>query len=71
MTVTGLNTLANLAKTPIDNSLAIYINGKAETEGASEAFTRVGKAITWSATNAQYDLETTDDVVAHYNTQEA
>lgn len=71
LTVTGLNTLSNLAKTPIDNSLALYINGKTEQEGASEAFTRVAKVLTWDATDAQYDLETTDDVAAHYNTLEA
>lgn len=71
VTVTALNTLANLAKTPIDNTVALYVNGKAEAEGASEAFTRVGKVLTWDATDAEYDLETTDDVVAHYNTLEA
>jgi hypothetical protein len=73
LTITGLNTFASptTAKTPIDNSISIYVNGKSETEGASEAFTRSGKVLTWSATNAGYDLETTDDVVAHYNTLEA
>jgi hypothetical protein len=71
ITVTALNTLANLAKTPIDNTVALYVNGKAEAEGASEAFTRVGKVLTWDATDAEYDLETTDDVVAHYGTLEA
>lgn len=71
VTVTGANILANLAKNPIANSVALYINGKAETEGASEAFTRVGKVLTWSAVNAEYALATTDDVVAHYNTLEA
>lgn len=72
LTVTGTNTFASptLAYTPIDNSVAIYINGKAETEGASEAFTRSGKDLTWDATDAKYDLETTDDVVVHYNTLE-
>lgn len=71
VTVTATNTLANLAYTPIANSLAIYVNGKAEAEGASEAFTRSGKVLTWSAANAEYTLNTTDDVVAHYNTLEA
>ena len=47
------------------------INGKAETEGVSEAFTRVGKVLTWSEANAGYALATTDDVVAHYNTLES
>ncbi len=71
VTVSALNTLADLAKTPIDNSLALYVNGKAEHEGASAAFTRVGKVLTWDATDAEYDLETTDVVYAHYNTLEA
>jgi hypothetical protein len=71
VTVTALNTLADLSFTPIDNSVALYVNGKAETEGASESFTRVGKVLTWDAIDAGYDLETTDDVTAHYNTLEA
>jgi len=69
--VTSLNTLANLAFLPIANSVALYVNGKAESEGASEGFTRVGKVLTWSATNGKYNLETTDTVIAHYNTLEA
>jgi hypothetical protein len=71
LTITALNTLSNLAKTPLNNTVALYINGKAEVEGASEAFTRVGKVLTWDATDAEYDLETTDDAVVHYNTLEA
>lgn len=71
VTVTATNTLSDLAYTPIDNTVALYVNGKAEAEGASEAFTRVGKALTWDATDAEYPLETSDDVVAHYNTLEA
>jgi len=71
VTVTGLNTINDLAFLPIANSVSLVVNGKSETEGASEAFTRVGKVITWDATDAGYDLETTDDVVAHYNTLEA
>ncbi|MHA2404788.1 MAG: hypothetical protein ACXADH_17460, partial [Candidatus Kariarchaeaceae archaeon] len=71
VTVTATNTLSDLAKTPIDNSVALYVNGKAEHEGASAAFTRVGKALTWDATDAEYDLETTDMVYAHYDTLEA
>jgi hypothetical protein len=69
--VTGLNILADLAFLPITNSLALYVNGKAESEGASEGFTRVGKVLTWDATDAKYNLETTDTVIAHYNTLEA
>ena len=73
LTVTGTNTFAapTLAYTPIANSVAIAVNGKVETEGASEAFTRSGKDLTWDATDAKYTLATTDDVVAHYNTLEA
>lgn len=71
VTVTALNTINDLAFVPIANSVALVVNGKTETEGASEAFTRVGKVLTWDATDAQYDLETTDDVTAHYNTLEA
>ena len=71
ITVTATNTLANLAKTPIANSIALYVNGKEEPNGAGESFTVAGKALTWIPANADYDLETTDSVSAHYNTLEA
>ena len=70
VTVTATNTLADIARTPLINSISLYVRGKSETEGASESFTISGKTITWIPAQAEYDLETTDDVTVHYNTLE-
>jgi hypothetical protein len=68
--VTGTNTLADLTKTPI-GSMELLINGQALSSVDSPApFTRSGKALTWSASNAGYALATTDKVVAVYESNE-
>lgn len=64
--VLGLNSLGELQFIPLQATIAIYVNGKAELEGS--AFDVTGKNLTWNATNAQYDLNLNDQVVAHYNT---
>lgn len=71
VTITALNTIANLSKTPIAGSLTIDVNGKTEHTGGSGAISVIGKAVTWSAVNAEYDLETTDTALASYFTLES
>lgn len=69
-TVTALNTLANLSKTPLFG-VTLIVNGVSESSSDSPApFTVAGKVITWNATNAEYTLETTDKVTAQYETVE-
>lgn len=72
LTVSGTDTIGDLAKTPISGgSVVLYVNGKAESSVESPApFTVATKAITWSAANAGYNVETTDTVVAEYATNE-
>ena len=71
VTITGTNTVSDLAKTPIANTLYIDVNGKTEHTAGSGAISVVGKAVTWSSVNAEYDLETTDTAVASYFTLES
>lgn len=72
VTVTALNTLADLAKTPSPNTTVwLAVNNLPAHEGASQSFTRSGKTITWDPVDAEYDLVTTDQVIAHYFTLEA
>lgn len=70
LTVTAPNTLANLTKTP-NGGVILFVNGQGITSADSPAaFTRSGKELTWSATNAGYALATTDLVVANYSSYE-
>jgi hypothetical protein len=66
--VTALNTLANLSKTPL-YGVELIVNGVSELS-VGISFSVSGKAITWNATNAGYALETTDAVIAVYETNE-
>lgn len=71
LTVSGLNTVSNLTKTPISGSLKLIVYGVTHTLSDSPTpFSVTGKAITWNASNAGYDLETVDNVVASYFTNE-
>lgn len=73
LTVTALNTLTDLAKTPAANTtLRLIVNGESVDafDGSSAPFELAGKTIVWSATNAKYSLETTDRVIARYYTNE-
>ncbi|MBD2492480.1 hypothetical protein [Aulosira sp. FACHB-615] len=70
LTVTALNTINDLTKTPsTNNNVHLIVNGVIVSAIASH-FSISGKAITWSANNAGFNLETTDTVVALYTTNE-
>lgn len=67
ITPTAQNTLPNLPITPAAGEFVHYtVNGKGEDELAGGAISRTGNALTWSAANASYDVETTDRVTAIY-----
>jgi hypothetical protein len=66
--VTAQDTLASLASLPVTNSaMRLSINGQIfSSVESSPAFTRSGQALTWSAANAGFSLDTTDSVIAYY-----
>ena len=68
--VTALNTLADLWYTPVTWSTMLFVNHVGEDTIAPASFTVTGKALTWSSSNAWYDLDTTDKVTARYTTLE-
>lgn len=71
LAVTAQNTIADLAKTPLSSSLIeLLVNGISYDSFSVAAFTLTGKALTWSATNAGFNIETTDRVIASYFTLE-
>ncbi|MBW4596202.1 MAG: hypothetical protein KME46_25690 [Brasilonema angustatum HA4187-MV1] len=73
LAVTAINTISNLAKTPTSGTNIFLIVNEAHHNafgGSSADFTISGKAIAWSSTNAGYSIDTTDDVIAFYETAE-
>ena len=69
VTVTALNTLAALSFAPTaTTNIILHVNGKSENAfgGGNAAFSVSGTAVTWSAANAGYALQTTMDVIAQY-----
>lgn len=72
LTITTLNQIPVLTKTPADpNTVFLIVNGIMYSRfGASPFFTISGKTCLWDATNAGFDVETTDQVVAMYSTTE-
>lgn len=68
----GVNQIAALTKTPDDNTnVKLCVNTATyHTLGTNPAFTVSGKNITWSSTNAGFDLTTTDLVVVEYTSIE-
>lgn len=75
LTVTATNTLSVLTKTPVATStFQLRVNGvDYDTLGSSAARVSVNlttKAVSWSAANAGFNLETTDRVIARYFTFE-
>ena len=73
LTVTALNTLSALTRTPnVAANLFLIINTAIYSTfgGATAAFSVAGKTITWSAANARFNLETTDRVIATYTSLE-
>ncbi|MGA7934723.1 MAG: hypothetical protein WCA35_14355 [Kovacikia sp.] len=71
LVVTAQNTISDLAKTPTTSgNVLLFINGIVYDTFSTAPFSISGKAITWSASNAGFSVETTDRVVAHYTTNE-
>lgn len=68
LTVTSTNTLSNLGNIPgYATRTKLDVNGKIEYPiGVSPAFTVSSNTIVWSAANAGYNLETTDEVFVTY-----
>lgn len=70
-TVTAVNTVNNLSKSPVSNAdVLLVVNGKTEDGMAGGAFTVSGQAVAWNASNAGYSLATTDRVVAVYKSNQ-
>ncbi len=71
LTPTGTNTLPALTNTPTATTPRfLLVNGKIENDLSGGAFSVSGVSVTWNATNAGYDIETTDSVVAFYWTRD-
>ena len=71
LTPTGTNTLPNLTYTPTNNTpVFLIVNGHTENSLSGGGFSVSGKALTWSVANAEYDLATTDEVIAFYWTRD-
>lgn len=75
LTVTGTNAINALTKAPVDaGSVVLFVNGVSYDSfgGAAAAFAvnTSTKALTWSAANAGFSIETTDRVVAQYLSNE-
>lgn len=67
LTVTAQNTISNLTYTPTSASTVCLIVNEANYYTFSPApFSVAGKAITWNASNAGFNIETTDVVIASY-----
>lgn len=70
LNVSALNVVANLTKTPVNNTLVkLIVNGQLQTT-FDNSFSVSNKTVTWSNTNARFDLRTTDLVISEYSTLE-
>ena len=70
LTVTALNTVSNLTRTPSSASTVhLFVNNAVYSAIVSD-FTVSGTTITWSVANGGFNLETTDFVIAHYVSNE-
>lgn len=72
LTVTVLNVVSDLAKTPTDpDDVTVTVNGEAHKPvGTAPSFSIANKTITWIPVNAGFDLETDDEVFADYCSKE-
>lgn len=62
-TTTATNTFPNTSSTPISGSLKINVKGKVEVEDlTAPSFSVAGSAITWSSSNAGYDVPISTEV---------
>ena len=70
LTVSSLNSISALSITPVSGkNIRLLVNGYTlDSISTSPAFTVVGTAITWNTSNADWDVETTDEVIAEYFT---
>ena len=70
VTVTGTDTLAALSVAYVGTGpFLLMVNGKVERfTGTNPSFTVAGTAVTWSAANAGYSLDTNDEVTVAYAT---
>jgi len=70
LTVASLNTISALSITPVSGkNVRLLINGyPVDSIATAPAFTVVGTALTWNSSNADWDVETTDSVIAEYLT---
>jgi len=67
LTIVSDNTLPDLANTPIDGSVTLFVRGKEEDSASGGAFSQSGASLTWSEANAGYSIDSTDRVIATYN----
>lgn len=66
----GTNTLSNLTFTPdFSYNIELSVNGKREST-LTNSFSVSGKVLTWSSTNAGYDIDSTYEIIARYTTLE-
>jgi hypothetical protein len=73
LTVTALNTVSDLTKNPNQvGNVMLVVNDAVyfPIGGAAAPFSISGKTISWSATNAKFNLETTDGLRVRYTTNE-
>lgn len=73
LTVTALNTVSNLTKSPTTpTNIFLIVNGKSENSfaGSSATFSASGKSITIAPINMGYNIQTNFDVIAFYETLE-
>lgn len=69
-TPTATDTLPNLTKTPVASTLRLVVNGQTIDCLSSSGLTHVAKVMTWASATSGYILETSDRVVALYQTLE-
>lgn len=71
VTINATNDLGDLTFTPILGSFVWgHVDGHTVDSLAGGAFSLAGKAMTWNQAVANFDIETTDRMVVHYETIE-
>jgi hypothetical protein len=67
LTIVTVNVVPALSQATNGRLILMVVNGQVLTnKGASPPFTASGTAVTWSAANAGFSLESSDDVIAIY-----
>lgn len=70
LTPTGTDTFPNLTKTPVSSTLRLTINGQTIDCLSGSGLTHAAKVITWTSATVGFIAETTDRVIAFYQTLE-